>query len=573
MGEAGRLLRVNLVTRQFSVSNLPAPRWCDLLGGKGLQAGILWDETREVGPWSGENKLVLVAGPLTGLPVPGACILTWTAKSPATGSYGESLMGGYLGAELRNAGYEAVIIEGTAASPSILIIDDDHVQLSSASSWWGEGCIFTESSLLAELGPDFQVACIGPAGENRVRFATISHRYGQYWTRTGLGAVMGDKKLKAIAVRGTRGIRPRYPRVLLDKTSEILKAILEKSPLANPGPGAEYPVAPAYNFRSIHHNHPLTLTPAGEEAGIPKACFACPCPCTRQVSLNLSDGSTTIEAPGYQATVMLGANCGLASPEEVAAAFHTCSHLGLDPVSAGNLVSFAMECAEKGLIGRKLLGKKIHYGRLESLLYLLGKITWRDGLGELLADGVERTSRFLGCPELAVQVKGLEWGGWYGGNIRAALLANMTADLGAGAEGPWPGGANPVESVILKQDRDSLLVSLGLCPRLWSGLGLEALPGLLAAATGAELDEAHLRRVAERAWNITRAYWIREVPGFNRDYDLPPPRLASLYKHHQELLDQYYRERGWDTRGWPTAGKLEELGLGYIREELPGTGL
>lgn len=573
MIEAGRLLRVNLSSREVSVLNLSSLMVRPLLGGKGLQARILWEETRGVSPWSPGNKLILAPGLLTGLPVPGACLLAWSSKSPATRSYGESFTGGYLGAELRNAGYAAVIIEGVSATPSMLIIDDNRIEICNATNLWGESSLHTEQRLLAELGPDFQVACIGPAGENRVRFATIVHRYGLHRARTGLGAVMGSKKLKAIAIRGTRGIRPLDPRALLYKTREILSRAFGGGPLPIES-HAVNPVAPVNNFQSLVPNHGLFSHPGAEEPGVLKACFSCPFPCTRQIRISADGVPGSIEAPGYQATAMLGANCGLSSPADVGRAFYTCISLGLDPVSAGNAVAFAVEASMKGYISRRLLGrgmKYMKYGNPETVLYLLGIITWHDGLGEILAEGVETAARFLGCQELAVQVKGLEWGSWEGGDFPTAVLANMTADIGAGAEGPWagtPGPVNPVKSVIQGQDRESLLCSLGLCPRTWKHLDLGMLPGLLYAATGMDLGRPELQLVAERAWNLTRAYWIREVPGFGRVFDLPPLRLARLVEHHPELLDRYYQERGWNSRGWPTPGKLEELGLGYVRKDL-----
>jgi len=598
-GYAGTILRVNLTTKAVSKEPLPLKLVEEYLGGRGFAARLLYDEVPAgADPLGPQNKVVFASGPLAGLFVPGAGKATFAAKSPLTGSYGDANVGGHLAEELKYAGYDAVIIEGQSPTPVYLLIDDDKVEVRAAGDLWGQGAIATEKALKDRLGEAFQIATIGPAGEKLVKFACVGHDFGRQAGRTGVGAVLGAKKLKAIAVRGSKSI----PIGDVDRLVTIGKAMFQ-SCFASPGRQVwqRYGTAGVTTWSNEMGSFPTRNFQSGQLAGyeslsgevmreamvlFDKGCGLCPVPCGKYSYTR----GLYVEGPEYETTAMLGGMCALTDIHDVAQANYLCDELGLDTISAGSVIAFATECFEKGIIGLDDTGGlALQFGQAAPVFALIEKIARREGIGDVLAEGVkiaaERWGR--GSADFAMQVKGMEISGYECHRAPAMLLSYMTTDIGAHHNRAWAitydlqVGREKVTpdkaaKVIQLQHIRPLFDSLGACRLHWVelSLGLEHYPPALSAIWGREVTWEELLKCSERTWNLTRLWWVREFPDFGRAYDYPP---ARFYRHKvtggptdgavmswddvQKLLDMYYQQRGWDQNGIPTAEKLRELGL------------
>ncbi|MGC8873440.1 MAG: aldehyde ferredoxin oxidoreductase family protein [Chloroflexia bacterium] len=603
-GYAGTILRVNLTTGEIRKEPLDEKVARDFLGGRGFGIYTLWTEVpKGADPLGPENKLIASTGPLSGLLVPGAGKMDWACKSPLTGGYAGASVGGHLTAELKYAGYDAIIFEGISPKPVYLFIDDDRVELRDASDLWGKGSITTEEILKKRLGEDFQIATIGPGGENLVKYACITHDFGRQAGRGGVGAVMGAKKLKAVAVRGSKAIPVADPERFWELARAMFRACKEAEGL---GPWQRYGTTivtswcdevgalPTRNFQqgSFEHGPNLYGQVMRERIVITdKGCFACPSPCGKY-SYTKKHG-VFVEGPEYETIALVGSNCALGDIEDVAYGNYLCDELGIDSISAGNAVAFAMECYERGLLTQEDTGGlDLRFGNAQAAFALLEKIARREGLGNLLAEGVKVASQRIGqgSEEFAVHVKGMEQSGYETHNATAMLLAYMTADVGAHHNRAWAitydlqvgrdrVAPEKVARVILLQHIRPLFDSMGACRLQWVELGIDVTQyaPMMAAITGIERSWEDLLKVSERTWNLTRMYWVREVEGFGRTWDYPAPRF---YKHPstggptkgqltpfeavQQLLDMYYEQRGWDKNGIPTPQKLAELGLSEL---------
>jgi len=612
-GYAGRLLRVDLSTGEARKEDLPEQLIRDYIGGRGFVAKVLWDEvSRGADPFGPENKVVVASGPLAGTFVPAGGKVHFGAKSPASGGYGDSNMGGHLTAEMRYAGYDMFILEGQSAEPVYLFIDDDRVEVRSAAPYWGKGSIEAEKLLKEHLGDDFQIAVIGPAGENLVRFACVSHDFGRQAGRTGIGAVMGSKRLKAIAVRGSKSIPAHDPKRVMELGKEMY-ALCKAAPLFKEW--QDYGTAsvttwvndigcfPTKNFSSsFFEGHENLSGEVMRERIIvtDKACFGCPMACGKyshtKVCIDGVEKQAYVEGPEYETTALVGGNCLIDSIEEVAYANWLIDELGMDTISTGSTIAFALEAIEKGIITKdQVEGKDLRFGDIESVLWLAEKIARREGIGDLLAEGTREAARRLGqgAEDFAIQVKGLEMSGYESRNAPAMLLSYMTADIGANHSRSWAvthdiaAGRDVIEGkaakVIELQHTRPTFDTLGVCRLQWVELEmpLESYAEMFAALTGIPYRWEDLAKASERVWNLTRAFNMRELPGFGRQDDMPPGRVfneqtptgpskGSVVKRADvdRLLDDYYAQRGWTKGGLPTAEKLHELGLDDVAETL-----
>jgi len=571
------------------------------LGGRGFGARILFAEVPHgADPLGPDNRLILSSGPLSGLLVPGAGKMDVTAKSPATGGYASASVGGLLNAELRYAGYDTLVLEGASERPVYLLINDDQVELRDASPYWGRGAITVEKALKQELGEDFQVAVIGPAGENLVRFACINHDFGRQAGRGGVGTVMGAKRLKAIAVHGSRSIpladvdgfrrlaREMYAACM---ASEGLKAWQRYGTGGVTEWANQVGAFPTRNFQAGALEDYADLdgeTMRRRLVVADKACFACPSPCGKY-SHSRKRGFY-VEGPEYETTALFGGNCALKYIEDVAYANYLCDEYGLDTISAGNVIGFAIECFERGIIGpADTEGLELRFGEPAGVFELIRKIALREGIGDLLAHGVKPAAEAFGqgSADFAIQVKGLEMSGYESRNAPAMLLSYMTCDVGAHHNRSWAitydiqvgrdrVTADKVARVIELQHIRPLFDCLGACRLQWVELGLDLdfYPRILRAVTGLDRTWSDLLTISERIWNLTRMFWVREVEGFGRSWDYPPPRTwkepvaagptqgkRMTRQEVDRLLDMYYEQRGWTSDGIPTPAKLEELGL------------
>lgn len=610
-GYAGKILRVDLSTGKTWTEPVDPKLAREYLGGRGFAARLIYDEVKGAEALGPDNRLVLASGPFAGVFLPASAKATFAAKSPATGLYGDANVGGHLAAELKYAGYDAIVFQGSADRPVYLFVDDETVQIRDASRLWGKGAIEAEVALKDELGEDYQIATIGPAGENLVKYACVGHDIGRQAGRTGAGAVMGSKRLKAIAVRGSQTV----PVADIEALRRISKEMFLKVK-ADPGLQVwhDYGLGSVCSWANSIGAFPTRNFSSGYFEGIDgidhhamreriivgsKACFGCPMACGK--FSRVKERGVWVEGPEYETTALIGGNCALNRIEDVAYANYVCDELGLDTISAGNVIGFAMECFQRGVIDERTTGGlAVRFGDVEAFVTLANRIARREGIGDLLADGVKQTAAVWGkgSESYAIQVKGLEWSGYESRGAPAMMLAYMTADIGAHHNRAWAitydiaQGREKVEGkaakVIDLQHVRPLFDCLGACRLPWveMGLDLKYYAELFPAVTGLDLSWEDLLQVSERVYNLTRAYAVREVPGFGRSHDYPPERFISEPVPDgatagsriprdtlDALLDDYYGLRGWDKTGRPTGVTLRRLGLGDVAEELAARGL
>ncbi|MCG2769522.1 MAG: aldehyde ferredoxin oxidoreductase family protein [Chloroflexota bacterium] len=603
-GYAGRILRVNLTDGTTKLEPYDPEIARRFLGGRGFSAYILYTEVPQgVDPLGPDNKVVISTGPLSGTLVPGAGKTDITTKSPQTGGYASASVGGLICAELKYAGYDAIIFEGTSVHPVYLFVDDDKVELRAAADLWGKGSLTVEEELKKTLGEAFQIATIGPAGEKLVSYACITHDFGRQAGRGGVGTVLGAKKLKAIAVRGTKSIPIADVDAFRQQARTMYKACMESDALevwqkygtagvttwAN-----EIGAFPTRNFQSgFFEQHESLSGEVMREAIVvtDKACFACPCPCGKYS--HSQKHNVFVEGPEYETTALLGGNCALADIEDVAYANYLCDELGLDTISAGNCIAFAIECFERGIISSNDTGGlELSFGHSQAVFALIKKIAAREGIGDVLAHGVKHAAEVFGgdSADFAIQVKGMEMSGYESRNAPSMLLSYMTCDVGAHHNRSWSItydiqvgrdgiSADKAAKVIELQHIRPLFDCLGACRLQWVelNLNLDYYAQILQALTGEERSWDDLLKISERVWNLTRAYWAREVEDFGRAWDSPPPRTwkekvttgptqgsSISWEDNQKLLDMYYEQRGWDKNGIPTQAKLTEMDLADI---------
>ncbi|GAB4533906.1 MAG: aldehyde ferredoxin oxidoreductase family protein [Anaerolineae bacterium] len=597
-GLAGHMLRVDLTSGQ--VSRMPTRR--DLferyLGARGVGAAMLLDElspgTDPLGP---DNKLIFLTGPLEGTLAPGANKITVTFRSPLTGTYSFSLCGGHLAPELKFAGYDGVVVEGRSERPVYLLIDNDRASLRDAGHLWGRLTHDTEDALRAELGdPDIRVACIGPAGEKLVRYACIQADYHREFGRGGAGAVMGAKHLKAIVVRGTGQVDVADPPAL-ERITEDVYAQLAAHPKARAR--RQYGTAEMVegvnklgfwatrNFTTgyFEKGDRLTGVRLKEELYMgDNSCYACSVACGKISPVSKGPfAGTAIEGAEFETIGLLGANCGVADPAAIVAAAAICDAYGFDTMSAGAVVSFAMEAFERGLIGLSDTGGvELRFGDGDALVAIIQQIADRQGLGDLLAEGSARAAQQMGAPDLAMHVKGQELAtyeprGVVGMGLSYAISPKGGHHMIAPTMGLEVAGdpANRLRAEgKAKMVRDTQLImaivdSLALCASMRFVLGPQSMLELYRAVTGRPLEEDEACLIAERIVNVERLFNLRE--GFGCQEDTLPVRLlsepmptgpsAGSSVPLDTMLEEYYALMGWDAQGVPAPERLQALGL------------
>ncbi len=627
-GFGGSVLRVNVGTGDIDIRALDpafARRW---LGGRGFISKILYDEVpRSTSAFDPDNLLVISPGVLAGHFAPGGSKCCFGAISPITNGLGDSTVGGHFGPELKFAGYDLVILRGISPGPSYLVIDDDKIEIRDAARYWGRGSMETEKMLKDDLGCDFEIATIGPAGENLVTSACITHDYGRQAGRCGIGAVMGSKKIKAIAVRGTRSLAV-YD---LQKTKEVNLAIIKRtSRHPNMDPWQKYGTAmfvgwsnnngvyPTRNFQTTYlENHEkLDGAELVEKLLVShKACFGCWMNCGKYSKVALPDRPTVyVEGPEYETNALCGGNCGFERIDEVAYINWLCDHLGIDSMSGGGLVAFAMECFEKGLITREQLeGRQLRWGNLDDFEHFLKMIAERRGIGEWFAQGLAPAAKKIsgGSEKFAVQVKGMGMSGYDGRYAPAMLLGYMTSDIGAHHNRAWTITldddigrqviSGKAKLVVYLQHIRPFFDSVSSCRLFWGEVDVtpeEYIAAIIMATGWNEFTLAEAMTASERVWNLNRAHFLERnchLGKSGRAFDYPnsrfyeeavpsgPGKGARLTLPQLDLmLDEYYAARGWGVNGNPSrevllelgledaAGNLEEAGLlGRLSTELP----
>jgi aldehyde:ferredoxin oxidoreductase len=600
-GWNGRFLRVNLSKGKAVAKEYDAEIAKSFLGGRGFAAKILWDELKPgIDPLSPENKLVFAAGPLTGFALPGSGKLVVAAKSPLTGGYGDGNLGTYAAVQMRKAGYDAIVVEGKARKPTILLVQDGLTEFLDAGDLWGLNSFETERRLRDVYGPTAGVLCIGQGGENLVKFANIVCQEGRAGGRPGMGAVMGSKNLKAVVIVGSGELSAAYPKDLKELGAEAYREILTKPNYAfwkRQGTmmtiewSQENSVLPTYNYREgVFEKAEAIGGFTMEKLKISqRGCPNCNMTCGNVVR----DSDRKESEVDYENVAMLGSNIGLGHLGRVAALNRIADEFGLDTISLGNVIGFAMEASEKGLIE-----EKVSWGKFKATKALVEDIAYRRGLGNILAEGVRFAAEKIGgdSSRWAMHVKGLEASGYDCHAAPAMALAFGTSPIGAHHKDAWViswemkvgrerYSEEKVDKVIeFQRIRGGVFEALTVCRLPWIELGfeLEWYTKFLHAATGLEMTWKDLNVIADRIYALIRAFWVREFgENWTREMDVPPARWfeepltkgalkgAKLDRtKYDVMLRMYYRKRGWDERGIPTKTTLKRLGLEDVTKKL-----
>ncbi len=599
-GYMGKILTVDLTKRQSHVEELNEEIARKFIGGKGLGAKILYDLLEpDIDPLSPENAIIFASGPLTATLAPSSARFTVVTKSPLTGIFLDSHVGGFFGVEMKRAGFDCLVVQGRAEVPTLLLVVEDAVEILDAKDLWGKGCFDTEARLKARFGKKFRVASIGPAGERLVRYACITVDLFRQAGRGGSGAVMGSKNLKAVAVRGEREITYADPAGFRESAKDASKIIREHAftPLRrNYGtpvwvsPVNEAALLPTRNFQTGVFDRAEDISGETMRARIVTkngACYNCPIACWKYSRIGLDDDEIKeLVGPEYETIALLGSNCGVNSLESISQANLLCDDLGLDTISTGNVIGFAMECFEKGFIKKDDVGgEELRFGNADSMIEIIEDIAHRNGLGDTLAEGVKRAAEKIGkeTEKFAVHVKGLEVPGYDPRGAFGMALAYATSDRGACHQRAWTvsaeieGRLKPRYSstgrasyVKHAQDNRALCFSLVLCD--FMPLKRTHFTDLLNKAVGFDFTPEDYLKIGERIWNLTRLFNVRE--GITREDDTLPPRfmkeslLDGVAKGQRitkrildEMLDEYYALRGWDENGIPTPERVDQLDL------------
>ncbi len=594
-GYAGKLVRVDLTTGKIIVEQLKEETISKFIGGKGLSAKILFEETKpKMAPLSSESPLIFSVGPITGVPLSGNSRFCAVFKSPLTGIWGESQCGGHFPAHMKWAGYDALIIKGVSKSPSFIVIEDDNFEIKDASHLWGKDTFETQDIIKKDYGKRFQVLSIGPAGENLVKYACISHDKGREFGRCGVGAIMGSKKLKAIAILGSKKVEIANTEKFDQFKSEINNKIKEThKSLTN------YGTPSIMAFTNTTGTLPTRYWQQGEFDGFEeinaetmkekivkrkKACYSCAVACRKMSEIKSGPyAGTEVEGPEYETSFAFGALCGNNNLESIAKANEICDRLGIDTITAGNSIAFAMMCYENKIITDKNTdGLSLTFGNQEAILVMLRNIAYRNGFGNLLAEGVRMAAEGIGkgAAKLAMHVKGLEPPGYDPRGLKGVALAFAVSCRGAchlrhltyrpNLMGSHPFGEDKEidrfsyegQAKMVKEQEDfyALVDSMVLCkflclptigPILWDEL-LE----LYSIVTGIRTEKIELIRIAERINNLVRSFNMRE--GIERNDDTLPVRFMreGLKKGASEgevvqkeefdkMSDEYYQIKRW----------------------------
>jgi aldehyde:ferredoxin oxidoreductase len=618
-GYTGKILRINLTDKTVREEKLPPDVARAFIGGAGFGIKYLFDEVKaKVDALGPENKLIFAPGPFTGTGTPCASRMAVTSKSPLTGAVGMALSGGQFPTEMKYAGWDVIIVEGKADKPTYVTIKDDQVRFRDALHTWGTLTFDCQQIIKDELGDqNVRVCCIGPAGERLSKIACIVNERRAIG-RKGLGAVMGSKNLKAIAIRGAGTVPVASEEKYKAGRTAMLKA-LKESPVLYPEfsrlgtpmvvdlTGA-MGILSSKNWSATGEFVPVESlgVEAQESRKIGKEhCHDCPVGCSQMKLAQTGPYAGILtEGPDFETVYSFGSNTGVDSVDAVIAADRLADELGLDSISAGVTISFAMELFEKGLLTLKDTdGIDLRFGNDEAMMKVLRKIAFRDGVGDLLADGSRIAAQKIGkgSEKYAIQVKGLELPAYDVRGAKAHGLNYATSYTGAdhcrgyafqeifGIPVPWEVDrfATEGKGKLTKWNQDVRAATTD-CPTMcaflldmaFAATSTQNTATLMEAITGFAFTPEEVEKVGERLNNLAKAFNVRE--GLTRADDMLPERLmteplkAGASKGHMiskddlnAMLDEYYTVRGWDTKtGVPTRAKLTELGLAYVADAL-----
>jgi aldehyde:ferredoxin oxidoreductase len=602
----GKVLRVDLTHETVTIEDVNPQVARDFIGGRGWAIKYLYDEVDPAtDPLAPENKLIFATGPLTATPAPTGNRYMVVTKSPLTGALACSNSGGIYPTEMKRSGFDMFLFEGRASRPVYLWIHDGQAEIRPAEHLWGKDVHEATDMLLEETDAKARVACIGPAGERLVKIAAIMNDKHRAAARSGVGAVMGSKHLKAVVVRGTGEVplaQPAEMKALSKEVrSEVNRDVKKGSALREYGTAYvpvvtnELGILPTRNFQTgvfegteQISGHVLTEKFLRRA----KPCFGCPIACGRDTIVDDPDYGGEGEGPEYETIAALGSACGVDNLAAVTKANYRCNELGLDTISTGVTIACAMEMYEKGILPERDVGRPLRFGDADAVIALIDEAAYREGFGDLVAEGSYRLASRYGHPELSVTAKKLEFPGYDPRGSKGMGLLYATSNIGAShmaGDTAYPevfGVPERIDPLAVEgkphlvhrfEDAFALIDAAGLCvflavrylfePRadLWP----ERLARLMKYATGADYTPEALLEAGERIYNLERLFLLGA--GFTAADDTLPKRMLEEPlpdgpgKGHvvelSQMLPEFYRLRGWDENGVPTEEKLASLGL------------
>lgn len=597
-GWHGKLLRVNLNEKSCTTEALNMDWAAAYIGGRGLATKYLTEEVDPATDALGiDNKLIFATGPLTGTYGAANGRYMVVTKSPLTGTVACSNSGGYFPCELKYSGFDMIIVEGKAATPLYLKIHNQQAELVDAGHLWGKTTDETEDLIRAEFHGDAKVACIGPAGENQVRFACIINDKHRAAGRSGVGTVMGSKNLKAIAVRGTGGVTAASPTEFREAARETLK-MLRQHPVTGEGLPA---LGTAILVNIINQSGALptnnsqfgTFDKAEDISGERlvqtylkrnKGCMGCVIACGRVTKLTDARFTGKGEGPEYETLWSLGATCGISDMAAIVKANYLCDEYGMDTITIGSTVACAMELFQRGLITEAEVGMPLNFGDSDAMVKLVEMTGKGEGFGKKIGLGSYRLADSYGVPELSMSVKKQEFPAYDGRAIQGMGLEYATSNRGAchvrgylvspeilGLPEKLDPQAIEGKAAWAKafQDVTALVDSAGVCLFTTFSIGVPQVTKLLNAITGSTCSDDQMMVAGDRIWNMERLFNLKA--GISPAQDTLPKRILSeplpdgpmkgIVSRLPEMLPDYYSVRGWDVQGIPTTEKLQTLGL------------
>ena len=585
-GFNGKIVRVDLTDRDISIEHPSTDFYRQYFGGRGFIIHHLLNELPGgIDPLGPDNKLIFALGPVTGHPFIGSGRNSIGSKSPLSGGYGESEAGGFWGAELKKAGFDAIIVQGVSEKPVYLWINDGVVEIRDAGDLWGLDVDDTKRNILESLGlRKARTAIIGPAGENQVRYACVLNDIYHAAGRTGMGAVMGSKKLKAIAVKGSESPQVANRKDLLDLNRWMAENYRDLTMMWQYGTGRIMAAGeksgnlPIRNFRGgpfpgVEKISAITLCENYLEKM--EGCYGCPIRCKKTVKL---DGPFQVDpvygGPEYETLAALGSNCDIDNLEAIMKGNELCNRYGLDTISTGTAISFAMECFDNGILtSNDTDGLDLTMGNADAMLELVERIARRKGIGNLLAQGTKRAAEEIGngAEEFAMQVKGEEIP-MHEPRLKQPLGLHYSIHA-TGADHLTGIHAQAVlDDESAKKLREGSVMGhlvnyLGVCKFVpWE---TEHVVQAIGYITGWEMTPSELAQVVERGVTLMRLFNIRE--GFTAKDDILPKRFNTTPKDSPlkgidpeqfvQSRNDYFQLMGWDEEGIPTKETLGKLGI------------
>jgi aldehyde:ferredoxin oxidoreductase len=589
-GYFGSILKIDLTSQTSKIKTFSEKTAIEYLGGRGLGSKLLYDEAHiGVDALSSENMLIFSTGPLTGTKAPCASRLAVVTKSPVSGTINISMVGGSFPTYLKRTGHDAIIVIGRAKEKIWISVTPDAVRFHSAKEIWGLNTTETTEAVRKAAGKDFKVACIGPAGENLVLFSAIVAEK-RTAARGAPGAVMGSKNLKAIAVAGDKEVEVADENNFKQNVAEAFEFIKdnficdnlrENGTAINIQTLNEAGALPTRNFQRTTFDgyENISAKTLKEKYFVKLApCLNCPSSCGRLSEVREGQyAGIQVDGPEYETIVMLGSNLGNDRLDSIIAANYLCDELGMDTISTGNVIGFAMECYEKGIITKEKVGVDLKWGNHEAVIQLIKDIAVRKDFGDLLAQGTKRVAEKIGggVGDFAMHVKGLEIPAYDPRSMPGLALSYAVSPRGGdhGKAGftihsELGGGVfDPVEKAKLVKragNTSAIIDSAVVCVFSMLVLDPNIIPKLLTSVTGVEYSREKLDSTADKIFNVERLFNIRE--GFTSEDDVLPKRFTSepsidepskncKVERLDEMKRAYYKERGWSENGIPPSEK------------------